>query len=164
MTSPTARLSRPLQDWKQNSGRPLVQVGLVLFRVSQLLRGRPAARPAYILAAAAYRFWALAFLGLDMPVKTAVGPGLTLHHSVGVVIHGDSVLGSNVQVRQGLTLGTRHADGPAPIIGDSTDFGASCIVLGGVTLGDHCKIGAQALVLTDVPPGSMAIGSPAEIR
>ncbi len=100
--------------------------------------------------------------GIMLPRTAEIGPGLRIHHYYCMV--GKNVkIGANCTMRQGVILAQRSADGPEPIIEDDVDFGASSIVLGGVRIGKGARIGAMALVLTDVPPGATAVGNPARI-
>ena len=66
-------------------------------------------------------------------------------------------------MRQGVTIGNRRLNGPVPKIGDNVEFGAYAQVLGGVRIGNNCKIGAMSVVLIDVPDGATAVGIPAKI-
>lgn len=99
-----------------------------------------------------------------MPTSTKVGPGLTIHHSYGIVIHANSVLGRDVTVRHGVTLGNAHrGETLAPIIGDGVEIGAGAVLLGGVRIGSNAVIGANSTVLCDVPSGGIAVGQKARI-
>jgi serine O-acetyltransferase len=66
-------------------------------------------------------------------------------------------------LRQGVTIGNRHDDGPVPVIGDNVEFGAYAQVLGGVRIGNNCRIGAMSVVLDDVPEGATVVGVPARV-
>lgn len=99
----------------------------------------------------------------DIPLNTQIGGGLMLPHPNGVVIHPKSVIGPNCILFQQVTLGTtRDADG-APVLGGDVFLGAGARVLGPVTVGDHAMVGANAVVMKDVPAGQLAVGIPARI-
>jgi serine O-acetyltransferase len=117
------------------------------------------ARKAYWLA---YRV-VETFTGISLPKKVPVGPGCRIHHFGGIVIHDDARIGANCTLRQGVTIGDRHAGGPVPVLDDDVDIGAYAQILGGVHVGRGAKIGAMAVVLTDVPAGASAVGNPARI-
>jgi serine O-acetyltransferase len=101
--------------------------------------------------------------GISLPKSASIGPGLRIWHFGSVFIHGDVVIGANCTLRQGVTIGNRVVGGPVPVIGDDVEFGAYAQVLGGVKIGNGCRIGAMSLVLTDVPARSTAVGVPARI-
>lgn len=101
--------------------------------------------------------------GISLPKSATIGPGLRIWHFGGVFVHGNVVIGANCTLRQGVTIGNRVENGPAPIIGDDVEFGAYAQVLGGVRIGDGGRIGAMSVVLTDVPDGATAVGAPARI-
>jgi putative colanic acid biosynthesis acetyltransferase WcaB len=125
----------------------------------------PGLRLAAMLYSAWYRLWIVWLLGVDLPLAVDAGPGLVIYHGVGLVVHEDCVLGANVTLRQGCTLGVGGSDGHGlvPRLGDRVDLGAGCIVLGGVQLGDGCRIGAGSVVVDDVPPGAVVVGNPARV-
>jgi serine O-acetyltransferase len=62
-------------------------------------------------------------------------------------------------LRQGVTIGNRHVDGPVPELGDNVELGAYTQILGGVKIGNNCRIGAMTVVLYDMPDGSTAVGA-----
>lgn len=107
-----------------------------------------------------YRFWS-AVTGADIPLNCHIEGGLMMPHPNGIVIHPDAVVGPNCLIFQQVTLGEER--GLAPIIGGHVDIGAGARIIGGVRIGDHAKIGANAVVLQDVPPGATAVGIPARI-
>ena len=102
-------------------------------------------------------------LGIGLPKSVSVGPGLRIWHFGNIFIHPAVVIGANCTLRQGVTIGNRHNDDQVPVIGDNVEFGAYAQVLGGVRVGNNCKIGAMSVVLCDVPDGATAIGIPARI-
>ena len=101
--------------------------------------------------------------GISLPKAVSVGPGLRIWHFGGIFIHPQVVIGANCTLRQGVTIGNRHEDGPVPVLGNDVDVGAYAQILGGVRIGDGCRIGALSVVLTDLPDGATAVGAPARI-
>lgn len=96
-----------------------------------------------------------------------VGPGLKTPHPIGIVIGDGVTLGSNVTLYQGTTLGAVRAGegkkGLYPTIEDGAILFSGVSVLGDVTVGRNAVIGANSLVLFDVPSGAVAVGAPARI-
>jgi serine O-acetyltransferase len=115
------------------------------------------------LAVLRHRFWSVVS-GADIPVNCAgLGGGLLLPHPQGVVIHPDAEVGPNCLLLQQVTLGTGPRPG-TPKLGGHVDVGAGAKVLGGVTIGDHAVIGANAVVISDVPAHAVAVGIPAVVK
>ena len=85
-----------------------------------------------------------------------------LPHPNGIVIHPEAVIGFNCLFFQQVTIGMGSKPG-LPILGGDVEVGAGAKILGGIRIGDHVKIGANAVVLTDVPDGATAVGIPARI-
>jgi serine O-acetyltransferase len=103
--------------------------------------------------------------GIDLPCETQVGRRLVIEHFGGIVVSGDTVIGDDVTLRHGVTLGLRRTGVPgAPVIGHGVDIGAGAKILGPVHIGDGAVIGANAVVLSDVPAGKLAVGVPARIK
>jgi serine O-acetyltransferase len=78
-------------------------------------------------------------------------------HPYGITIHCGTQIGKNVVIMQQVTIGGRHTMKDAPIIEDEVFIGAGAKILGGVRIGHHAKIGANAVVTKDVPPHATAI-------
>ena len=90
---------------------------------------------------------------------------MVFEHQGAVVIHGNSVIGDECVIRQGVTLGNRYLDRhtEAPHLGRGVNVGAGAKILGAVHIGDGATIGANAVVLCDVPDGQTAVGIPAKV-
>lgn len=101
--------------------------------------------------------------GITLPKSASIGPGLRIWHFGNIVIHPEAKVGAHCTLRQGVTIGNRHEDGPVPSVGDNVDFGTYAQILGGVRIGNNCKIGAMSVVLDDVPDGATVVGSPARV-
>lgn len=103
--------------------------------------------------------------GIELPFSAQVGRRLTLEHSHSIVIHGNSVIGNDCYIRQGCTLGSKSLESPldAPVIGDRVNIGAGAKLLGRVMVGNDVTIGANSVVVKDVPAGTVALGIPARI-
>ncbi|WP_220118368.1 serine O-acetyltransferase [Microbacterium sp. SMR1] len=103
--------------------------------------------------------------GADLAWRCKVGPGLVLHHPTGVVWGPGIILGARCRVQQGVTIGGKGGsdeDG-SPRIGANVILGAGSRVLGAIEIGDDCIVGANAVVLSDVPSGRTAVGIPARV-
>ena len=87
------------------------------------------------------------------------GPRFVLIHSQGVVINGMVRGGSDVKIEHQVTIGAERRQ--SPVIGDGVFIGAGAKIVGAVTVGDRARVGANAVVVHDVPPDSSAVGVPA---
>ena len=84
------------------------------------------------------------------------------HLGMGIIINPASVLGSNIKINQHVTIGG-SGEGGCPVIEDDVYIGAGAKVLGAIRIGRNSRIGANAVVLQDVPDGATAVGIPARI-
>lgn len=112
------------------------------------------------LAVVRHRWWSLV-TGADIPLNCRLGGGLLIPHPNGIVIHPDVEIGPNCLLFQQVTIGMGNSG--VPTIKGHVDIGAGAKILGGVTIGQHAKIGANAVVLCDVPEHATAVGVPAKI-
>ena len=85
------------------------------------------------------------------------------HRGIAVVINRDAIIGENVLIRAHVTIGKKNPEGMAPVIGDNVEIGDGAKIIGEVSIGEYAVIGANAVVLTDVPPRTLAVGVPARI-
>jgi serine O-acetyltransferase len=103
--------------------------------------------------------------GIELPCEVTLGKRFRIDHFGGIVISGDAVFGDDCVIRNGVTVGLRHSgQRGAPVLGNRVDIGAGAKVLGSIQVGDDVAIGANAVVITDVPANSIAVGVPAKIR
>lgn len=89
------------------------------------------------------------------------GPGLVFVHSQGIVINTGVKGGSGIRLEHQVTIGAEK--GVAPALGDDVFVGAGAKILGGVRIGNHVRIGANAVVINDIPDGATAVGVPARV-
>lgn len=103
--------------------------------------------------------------GIDLPCEVKIGRRLLIEHFGGIIISGDTVLGDDVVIRNGVTIGLKRTNNPgAPVIGNRVDIGTGAKILGPITIGDDVVIGANAVVLQDIPSNSLAVGVPAIVK
>jgi serine O-acetyltransferase len=103
--------------------------------------------------------------GIELPCEVTVGRNFIIDHFGGIIISGYARFGDNCRIRNGVVVGLRRVDEPsAPTIGNNVDIGSGAKLLGPITIGDNSIIGANAVVVQDVPENSVAIGVPAIIK
>ena len=109
--------------------------------------------------------WSRNRTGIEIHPAAVIGKGLFIDHGSGVVIGETTVIGDNVTLYQGVTLGgTGKEHGKRhPNIGSNVTIGSGAKVLGPITIGDNCKIGAGSIVLKDVPPNCTVVGNPGRV-
>ncbi|WP_165063514.1 serine O-acetyltransferase EpsC [Marisediminicola senii] len=103
--------------------------------------------------------------GVEIHPGATIGRRLFIDHGMGVVIGETAIVGDDVMMYHGVTLGGRSSDRVKrhPTIDDGVTVGAGAIVLGAVTVGAGSIVGAQAVVVHDAPPGSVLTGVPARV-
>ena len=103
-----------------------------------------------------------ALTGIEIHPSARIGEGLFIDHGAGVVVGETAEIGHNVTLYQGVTLGgTGFATGKRhPTVQDNVTIGSGAKLLGPITIGHGAKIGANSVVITDVPPNSTVVGNP----
>ena len=156
-----------LQDLRANRNNPKGLLVMVLFRIAHLLRRSPVTFILFLPYFLFYRVFVEWFLCIELPWKTRVGPGFRIDHGQALIINDRTVFGAGCTVRNSTTIGNKRLkDGTysrPPIFGDRVDVGANAVIIGPITIGNDCAIGAGAVVLKDVPDGHVAVGNPARI-
>jgi serine O-acetyltransferase len=101
------------------------------------------------------------FCGCIIGRGAEFGPEFILIHSIGVVINGNVKGGSGVKIEHQVTIGAEKRK--SPVLGNNIFIGAGAKIIGEITIGDDAKVGANAVVLKDVPAGSTVVGIPAKV-
>ncbi len=103
--------------------------------------------------------------GIELPCEARIGRNFVIDHFGGIIISGYAQFGDNCRIRNGVVVGLRRVEEKqAPVIGDNVDIGAGAKILGPIRIGNNVLIGANAVVICDVPDNSVAAGVPAQIR
>jgi serine O-acetyltransferase len=105
------------------------------------------------------------FTGVEIHPGAVIGKGFFIDHGMGVVIGETSEIGENVTIYHGVTLGgTSFTKGKRhPTIGNNVTIGAGAKILGPLTIGENSKVGANSVVIRDVPPNSTVVGIPGSV-
>jgi serine O-acetyltransferase len=156
------------EDWHTYDGS-LSRQGLWVMLVYRFGRWRYTIGSRFLRAPFSFLYRILKVLsqiltGIDLPCEVVVGRRFTIEHFGGIIISGDAVFGDDCVVRNGVTVGLRHTgQRGSPVFGNRVDVGAGAKILGPIRIGDDVAIGANAVVIADVPANSLAVGVPARI-
>lgn len=103
--------------------------------------------------------------GIQIAVGASISAGLYIPHYGGIVVNPMAVVGRNCYLSNNVLIGKVHAGRRAgvPVLGDDVFIGVGAVLLGGIRVGDGAVVGANSVVLDDVPRGCMVAGSPARV-
>ena len=103
--------------------------------------------------------------GIELPCEVPIGRNFVIEHSGGIVVSGFASFGDDCRIRNGVVVGLSRVDEPcAPQFGNDVDIGTGAKVLGNIRIGNGVRIGANAVVIMDVPDDCLAVGVPATIK
>lgn len=133
------------------------------FRIVSMTRIRELARRFHVpVVNRALRLWQMGLYGIEIGKNVQLGEGVYFVHTLGIIIGGDAKIGDRVRFMGNNTVGTAKDDG-YPEIGDDVIIGCGARILGAVKVGRGAVIGANAVVIEDVPAGATVVGVPARI-
>lgn len=156
------------EDWRTYD-RDWQRQGMWVMLVYRFGRWRYTVKPRLLRLPLSFLYKLLKVLsqiltGIDLPCEVIVGRRFLIEHFGDIIISGDTVFGDDVVIRNGVTVGLRRTnERGAPVIGNRVDIGTGAKILGKITVGDDVAIGANAVVIADIPPNSLAVGVPARI-
>lgn len=135
---------------------------VALYRISHALHSK-----GFSLLSKGVALLNFVLFGIEISPQTEIGPGLFLPHTQGTVL-GARRIGSNATIFQQVTLGAKDCDLEfrlelRPELGDHVTVGAGAKIIGGIRIGNSVTVGANSVVLKDVPDGATCVGIPARI-
>lgn len=150
------------RDWTRPGFRALAFYRFGVWRMQ--IRSKWLRAPFSVLYRFLYRH-ARNVYGIELPYSAKIGHRVVFEHQHGIVIHGRCQIGDDSVIRQGVTIGNRYQDRDteAPILGRRVNVGSGVKMLGNLVIGDDAIIGANAVVLIDIPPNATAVGVPARV-
>ena len=109
--------------------------------------------------------WSRFLTGIEIHPGATIGKRFVIDHGMGVVIGETAIIGDDVLMYHGVTLGGKEnsAIDRHPVIGSHVVIGAGAKIIGRVTIGDNCYIGANTVVTKDIPAGSTVVGETGKI-
>ena len=113
------------------------------------------------------RMWAYAgrsVTGVEIHPAAKIGRRLVIDHGMGVVVGETAIIGDDVLIYHGVTLGSKTGEHGKrhPTLGNNVIVGAQATILGNITIGDGASVGAASVVTRDVPTGATVVGNPAK--
>ena len=104
--------------------------------------------------------WAKLWTSIEIHPGAEIGERFVIDHGVGVVIGETAIIGDDVLIYHGVTLGGKTLDPVKrhPTVGDRVIIGAGAKLIGAITIGNDCAVGANAVVTKDMPNGTVAVG------
>jgi serine O-acetyltransferase len=170
VTADAFELARALRNERSEQRRPSLKEALKAavtqdgYKVLLMSRIRESARRWHVPGVNhTLRLITTVLYSIEIGNDIELGEGINFTHTLGTVIGGTSKVGSRVKFMGNNTIGTAKDNG-CPVIEDDVVIGCGARVLGPIRIGRGASIGANAVVLTDVPPGAIATGIPATIH
>jgi serine O-acetyltransferase len=104
-------------------------------------------------------------LGIAIPYTTQIGSGFYIGHFGGIIVSPDAIIGKNCNISQGVTLGraNRGKRKGSPVLGDNIYIGAGAKIIGGVKVGNNVAVGANCVLVDDVPDNAVVVGIPGKV-
>ena len=134
---------------------------VLCIRIGQFLRAAPIIGS--LLGVVVEYFIRIVFAS-DISLKSRIGPGLMIVHGHDIVIGGDVLIGENCKILNGVTLGNKDTESGVnaqPKIGNNVVIGTGAKILADIKVGDNVRIGANSVVVKEVPDNYIAVGVPA---
>jgi putative colanic acid biosynthesis acetyltransferase WcaB len=153
------------QDWKANAGNSKGRLVLAAYRLARKLDSNTwIVRLIGVPYIAFYKFMFSWVMGIELPFRSVVGPGLRVFHGHALVVHDNVRIGSNVTLRHSTTIGEKigpNGEPFVPEIGDNVDVGANVVIIGAVKIGSGANVGAGSVVTRSVAENTVVAGNPA---
>ncbi len=151
------------QDAESNKGNTKGKAIALLFRIAHYVYSHHILKVIGYPYLLFYKYFTQFFFTIELPYQTIIGEGFTVFHGLALVVHENTVIGSNCILRQSTTIGNAKPGGKCPVIGNNVEVGCNVCIIGDIVIGDNVKIGAGAVVTKNIPPDSVAIGNPARV-
>ena len=156
------------EDFRTND-RKLFQQGFLMLFIHRFGNWRMGVSPGFLRAPLTVIYHVLnkhaqMFFGMKLDYTVKVGRRVRLEHFGGMIL-GAREIGDDVVLRQNTTLGIRSIKdlNAKPVLGRGVDVGAGAVLIGDIRIGDYSVIGANSVVLEDVPPHAVVVGNPGRI-
>lgn len=135
---------------------------IVSYRIGRALKRYKLLKPIELFWAQFIHFPLQVILGIELSLNAEFGPGLKIHHRGGIVINSKVKAGSNVTLYNGITIGNNFGE-EVPTIGNNVIITTGAKIIGNIVVGDNSIIGANSVVIKNVPRNTVVAGVPARI-
>jgi serine O-acetyltransferase len=137
---------------------------IFVLRLCQFMRGKSMWIPLYILVRLLHRHLTFKY-GIQIQPTTAIGEGFYIGHFGCIVVSRRAVIGANCNISQGVTIGqaSRGKREGYPVIGDRVYIAPGAKIIGSITIGNDVAIGANCVVVDDVPDNAVVVGIPGKV-
>ena len=134
-------------------------------RLCRYLRSKPLKALGLFFVARVLLFRCSIRFGISIPDTTQIGSGFYIGHFGEIVVNGGSVIGKNCNISQGVTIGRVYRGKllGCPVIGNNVFIGPGAKILGNVNIGDDAAIGANCVVVDDIPSRAVVVGVPGKV-
>lgn len=135
-----------------------------LMRTCLFLRSKRVLVPIFVIVRILLRHYRFRY-GISIPYTTDIGPGLFISHPGNIVVSNHCRIGKNCNISQGVTIGfnARGKSPGYPSIGDETYIGPGAKLIGGIHIGNNVAVGANCVVLDNIPDHAVVVGIPGKI-
>lgn len=149
--------------WYLSSVEPGLKF-LYYMRLCSALRGKKVWLPLYLIALKRYNHYKYKY-GISIPFITKIDKGFYIGHFGCIVVNPLTIIGKNVNISQGVTIGATNRGYNAGVasIGDDVYIGPGVKIIGNIRIGNNVAIGANAVVTHDVPDNAVVVGVPARV-
>lgn len=155
------------EDFRANKNNTKGLLFILVFRFASFFTKRKLPLPikllVKLLVELPYTFFVQWMFTIDIPCTTTIGKGFQLYHGHGTVINSKCIIGDYVKVRQNVTIGNSITKGKCPVIGNYVEIGSNSVIIGGISVGNHVKVGALTLVNKDVEENATVVGIPFKV-
>ncbi len=151
------------QDFKTNKGNTKGIVITILFRLASYCYANKYLKTISFPYQVFYKHFTQIFFSIELPCELRIGPGLKIYHGIALIVHENTIIGSNCVLRQSTTIGNARPGSKCPRIGDNVEIGCNVCIIGDVVIGNNVIIGAGSVIVKDVPSNSVVVGNPGRI-
>lgn len=151
------------QDTVHNQGNTKGKIIIVLFRLAAYLNKNKILKIIGLPYLVFYNLITHFVFSIELPYRTKIGKGLKIYHGMAIVVHQNTIIGTNCTIRQCTTIGNAKTNGKCPIIGNNVEIGCNVCIIGDLHISDNVIIGAGSVIVKNIPANTLAVGNPSRL-